>query len=286
MRLGPPGDYLLPLPDGVEHVPDVPIGRGGTQTLHAEIVRLRVRPAAPSPVVIWLHGGGWAEGNRRRMFERVFHLAAAGYVCVAAEYRLSGVAPFPAQLLDVQCVIRWIRAHATELGVDPLRVGLWGASAGAHLAALSALRPDRGYDGDEYEEPHTYVQAVVDFFGPTDLLTAGEFEGGVVSRFEHRSANSFEGRLLGGDLKEYFPAAHKASPLNWVGPGAPPFLIMHGAKDDVVPVSQSRRLHEKLLAAGVDSTLVVIPEGTHGTAEWEPVSLSAPKAFFDRVLKG
>ncbi|KAF0241345.1 MAG: carboxylesterase type [Planctomycetota bacterium] len=151
---------------------------------------------------------------------------------------------------------------------------------------LSALWPDRGNAAGGVEGPPTDVQAVVDFFGPTDLTTAGEFEGGVVSRFEHRSADSFEGRLLGGDLGEYAPAAIQASPLSWVGPGAPPFLIMHGAKDDVVPVSQSRRLHEKLLAAGVDSTLVVIPEGTHGTAEWEPESLSAPKAFFDRVLKG
>ena len=286
MLLGPSAEYRIPIPPGVEHIPDVLFGVGDGYELHLEIVRSRKPPARPAPAIAWIHGGGWSWNNRRGMFERLFHLAEAGYFCIAPEYRLSDRAMFPGPLYDVKCSIRWLRAHAAQYNVDPTRIGIWGGSAGAHLAALLALTPEcREFDGTGgWPRESSAVQAAVDFFAPTNLLIADDFAPGIKSAIEHRSADSCEGRLLGGTPADNDVLAREASPLMYITRDAPPFLIMHGALDDVVPVSHSERFHEALRVAGVDSTLIVLPQGKHSAIDWGEEYLDTVKRFFDRCL--
>jgi acetyl esterase/lipase len=127
--------------------------------------------SGPFPVIVWIHGGGWQEGDRHGCPAE--HLVPRGYAAVSIEYRLTTVAPFPAQIQDCKGAIRWVRAHAREYNFDPERIGVWGASAGGHLAALlgtsSAEKQLEGDTGGNLDQPSN-VQAVCDWFGPTDLL--------------------------------------------------------------------------------------------------------------------
>ena len=200
-------------------------------------------PPAPSPppVVVWVHGGAWREGDRRWLPptmgpESLYtKIVAAGLALVTVDYRLSGEAPFPAPLHDVQAAIRYVRRHAASFGVSPARLGIGGESAGAHLAALAAFGPDA-------------VDCAVLWYGMFDLRGI-PLAGDDVLR-----------PLLGGTEPE---RADRASPLAHVPSDAPPVLLLHGDADTVVPYSQSERLHEALSSAGRSSELVRVPEAEH-----------------------
>jgi acetyl esterase/lipase len=180
----------------------------------------------PHPLVVWIHGGGWREGHRRHLSEVLSAidpftaLPAAGFAVAAVDYRLSGEAIFPAQLTDVRAAIGWLRRQAARLRLDPGRIALWGESAGGHLAALAGL-----------SEPG--IAGVVDWCGPSDLATMGG---------RHDEPGSAESTLLGGPVPEVPERARAANPCLLAHADAPPFLIMHGTEDPVVPVGQSRLL--------------------------------------------
>ncbi len=277
----------MPLPEGVEHLRNIPFGSGGGTSLHLEIFRPRKAWKSPAPVIVKLHGGGWRWGDRLTAVEDLLPLAASGYFCIAPQYRLTDAAIFPAQLHDVKCAIRWVRAHRKEFNLDAGRIGVWGGSSGAHLAALLALTSDRpdlegngGWSGES-----SAVHAVVDFFGPSDLLTMSEFPSGVRPALEHESADSCEGRLLGGAVAEQPELAKAASPLTYVTFSAPPFLIMHGDVDSIVPVEQSRRLHAALRERGVDSTFRLFEGGEHNRIGWPGSYRQEVMSFFDKHLR-
>lgn len=213
------------------------------------------------PAIIWLHGGGWSAGNRTLTpgLDRWF--AAEGFVMVSIDYRLSGQATFPAPLFDVRAAIRHLRQNSNEYGVDPLSIGLWGSSAGGHLAALAALSGHVHAFQDEPEQNGSAfecsVQAVADCYGPTDLSAS------------QKSAVSLPGQsairdLLGGRPEERPDLAAMASPTRWVTQHAPPFLLAHGEADVLVPASESRQLHNQLRAIGVESTLYILRGYQHG----------------------
>lgn len=214
-----------------------------------------VRPASGDrlPAIVWLHGGAWRMGDRtwRPDFSRYF--AASGFVMVSLDYTLSGVATFPQPLLDVRAGIRWVREHADEFGILPDAIGIWGSSAGGHLAALAGLLgavPTLA--GETISQTDASVQAVVDGYGAADLLTPDQ-------------DNPPTQGLLGGSPADRVELATQASPAHQaVTSGVPPFLILHGAADDLVPVTQSIALYETLAAGEADATLYLIEGFGHG----------------------
>jgi acetyl esterase/lipase len=264
------------LPGDVEVVRDIQYGTGGGTPLMLDIVRPRKTVDKPMPVLVWIHGGGWRQGNRRGGVPLLVPFAQRGFVCASIEYRLSDVATVPAQIEDCKCAIRFLRAKAKEYIVDPNRIGVWGGSAGGHLAALlgtSGGAKDLEGNGG-WQRESSRVQAVCDWFGPTDLTAiAGA----------NPTGNNAVSQLLGGPAGEHKDLAKKASPIAYVSKGDPPFLIMHGDQDRLVPLRQSEVLDTALRKAGVESTYVVVKGKGHG---FRGPDVEKPVLeFFERVLK-
>lgn len=224
------------------------------------------RPAGapgPVPVVLWLHGGGWFAGDRTLAPDLPRHASGTGCAMASIEYRLSGQALFPAQLHDVRAAIRFLRARAGEHGLDPGAVGVWGSSAGGHLAALAGLTGHvQILPGEKDAAGDASVQAVAEAYGPADLTTGAE--QAQASLPGAAGASTPEARLLGGHPAEQPGLARAASPLSWVHPAAPPFQISHGTADVLVSCRQSERLHTALVAAGVRSELYLLEGYKHG----------------------
>jgi acetyl esterase/lipase len=204
----------------------------------------------PRPAAVYVHGGGWTMGDKREGagVSDITELLARGYVVVAINYRLAPKHRFPAQIEDVKCAIRSLRANAATYQIDPDRIGVWGGSAGGHLVSLLGVT-DRsaGFDVGQYLDQSSRVQVVVDFFGPSNL-THG-WGGNMVQLLT--VFGSREG------LK-------KASPVTYVTGDDPPFLIVHGELDTVVLPIQSQELCDRLTAAGVPATLVLVWNAGHG----------------------
>jgi acetyl esterase/lipase len=244
------------------------------------------RPAGAGevPVCVYLHGGGWARGSRTdRADGRLVPVARSGIAVASIDYRLTDSAIFPAQLEDARAAVRWLRARGAEHGLATGRIGAWGASAGGHLAALLGLCPDDGDLGD------SSVQGVVAWFPPTDLLTVGtdEPEGPRPPFLSGPPPSpSFEARLLGvATVTDDAGAARAASPLAHVRPDAPPFLVVHGDRDGLIPSVQSRRLVEALTGAGATANLMLLAGANHEDPAFDsPGSLGAVSGFLRTVL--
>jgi acetyl esterase/lipase len=212
----------------------------------------------PAPVVVFLHGGGWRLGSRRSggpafpgstLFDRV---AQAGIAVASVDYRLSGEAVWPAQVHDAKAAVRWLRARAGELGVDPDRVAAWGESAGGHLAELVGLTAgDAALEGDVgVTGPSSAVVAVAAWYAPSDLAGfAGDADA------DPADATTREAQLLGAPPAAVPERAAEASPVTHAAAGAPPFLLLHGRADRFVPCVQSERLAAALRAANADVEL-------------------------------
>lgn len=202
----------------------------------------------PYPVAMYVHGGGWSKGDKAEGAgaKEILPLQSAGFLVVAVNYRLAPDYQFPAMIEDVKCAVRSLRAHAAEYNLDPNRIGAWGGSAGGHLVSLlGTTDKSAGFDVGEYLEYSSRVQAVVDMFGPADLTV--QFSGGYESA--RRVFNGFDAAL--------------ASPVTYVTADDPPFLMLHGEKDEVVPIEQSQILLAALQAAGVPAELVPVVNANH-----------------------
>ncbi len=220
------------------------------------------------PVVIWVHGGGWLKGSKDKC--KATWLVEHGYAVASINYRLADVAQWPAQIDDCHDAVRWLRRNADEYGLNPANIGVWGGSAGGHLVALMGTRPV-----DELGR----VQAVCDWFGPSELLTMPPNNG-------PKAATSNGAKLLGATVREVPELAKDASALDQVSSDDAPFLIQHGSEDPGVPLEQSAKLHAKLEAAGVESTFEVIEGAGHGGPEFNSAEVRASiREFFDRHLK-
>lgn len=236
----------------------------------------------PYPTVVYVHGGGWTGGNKRAgagMLD-VPTLLERGYVVASVDYRLAPNWKFPAQIQDVACAVRYLRVHAGDLGIDPAHIGAYGGSAGGHLVALLGTADDDAFGDDCPWEVSSRVQAVVDMFGPADF-----------SLFEFNHNASKAAQVFGAQGADD-PILLRASPVTWVSPDDPPFLILHGDRDPVVPLEQSLSLYEHLLAAGVPVELVVVTNAGHGFKPIDrPIYPSRSEisdliaSFFDRYLK-
>ncbi len=247
---------------GVRVAPDVVFSCRTTGDLVLDLYRPATADS-PVPVVVWLHGGGWFTGDRTLAPDLHRFVRATGIAVASIEYRLSGQALFPAQLHDVRSAIRFLRVSAERFVLDPSAVGVWGASAGGHLAALAGLTGHLDVlPGEPASEGDVSVQAVAESYGPVDL--AEVVAEATAGRSGVDGSRTPEARLIGGHPADHSELARLASPLHWVHPGAPPFQISHGTGDVLVSYRQSERLHAALVAAGVSSELYLLESYKHG----------------------
>lgn len=236
---------------------------------------------APAPIVVYVHGGGWTQGSKDRQLE-IFYASSlldAGFVLASVDYRLAPQHKFPAMIEDVKCAIRFLRAHAAEYNIDPERIGAMGASAGGHLVSLLGVTDQSaGFDVGEYLDQSSRVQAVVDLFGPADL-TVG-----------YSSAYAGMAQHVFGTTDPAHPIFRAASPVTYITPDDPPFLILHGDRDQTVPLAQSQEFYDKLIAGGVEAQLIIVQGGGHGLSNPEEVPspaelISLTRQFFEQKLK-
>jgi acetyl esterase/lipase len=240
----------------------------------------------PHPVLVAIHGGGWQNGTKDGCPPARQGFLQRGYAVASLEYRLSGDAIFPAQIEDCKAGVRWLRAHAKEYGLNPERFGVWGSSAGGHLVALLGTSGDeKGFDVGANLGVSSRVQAVCDYYGPSDL-TQMDSHAVAGARLKHDDALSPEARLLGGPVQENKAKAAAANPITYVSTNAlPPFLLVHGDKDPVVPFHQSELLFDALKKAGAQVHLHRVKGAGHGQGIGGPEIDARVDGFFDRWLK-
>lgn len=271
------------LPDGVTAHRDLAYAKAGDKELLLDVYVPEDAKAQRLPLVIWIHGGAWRAGNKNHC--PALPLTKRGYVAASISYRLSQEAIFPAQIEDCKAAIRWLRANAAKYSIDPSRIGVWGSSAGGHLVALL------GTSGDvkELEKQHAHrdqssrVQAVCDFYGPTDFLKMDE-DALPNSKLVHDDPKSPESMLVGAPIQENPNKAALANPVTYVTKDDPPFLIVHGNKDPLVPWQQSKYLFDAMKKTGLtDVKFRVIDGAGHGFRK-NPEVYEMVDRFFDRVL--
>jgi acetyl esterase/lipase len=266
-------------PADVQFTRNVVYGKGGGEDLKLNIARPKTN-AEKLPGIVFIHGGGWMGGNRTDNDQVTWQAAQRGYVAVTVGYRLTPKHRFPAQVNDVKCAVRFLRARADEYGIDLDHIGACGWSAGGHLALmLGVTGKDDGFEGDGgWPEQSSKVQAVVSFFGPTDL-TAQDIparDGPLLVAF------------LGGNLEESRADYVRASPITYVSPGDAPTLLLQGTADVLVPYTQAYRMLDAMTKAGVSGRADIIVGANHGWfSDAAELRRTADEtfAFLDHYLK-
>jgi acetyl esterase/lipase len=244
----------------------------GSGPLTLDVYTPKPKPGPLLPMVLYVHGGGWNSGDSRHApaftdFPRALAgLAAQGYVVASINYRLSQEAHFPAALQDVKAAIRWLRGHAGAYSGDPTRLAVWGMSAGGQLAAMAGAACGVTHFEPEgnigYDAPSDCPEAVIDWFGPTDLENLADDNG--KPKDSSAGAKTDEGNYLGCEPAACAPGVVKlASPQAFVSESTPPFLIQHGAADTAVSPKQSQRLYDVLKKKGVPAEIVLYPDAGH-----------------------
>ena len=242
---------------GVRESLDVPYVTNGHERQKLDLYLPAAPDKGPRPVIVRIHGGAWRHGDKTAQ-RSIGNYVKQGYIGVAINYRFSQHAIFPAQIEDCKAAIRWLKAHANEYGIDPARIGVMGSSAGGHLAALLGATGDtKEFDIGENLSFSSSVCAVVDNYGPTDFLQ-------IVDNPFVAGRKSAVSQLLGGPISENADLAARANPIKYLSANDPPFLIMHGDADPLVPPSQSEALHQALVEAGVTCAYHVVKGGLHG----------------------
>jgi acetyl esterase/lipase len=277
------------LPKGIVAEYDVKYVQGGDADQSLDIYSPETAAEKPLPLVIWIHGGGWSGGSKAQV--PYLYQLRRGYVVASVEYRFSQKAKFPAQIQDCQAAIRWLRANGKKYSIDLDHIGVGGASAGGHLAALVGTSggkkafPMIGGNEDQSDR----VQAVCDVFGPTNfwtVVTQADEDKTVKNIFKWNNGDPYS-NLIGAKLGEDKERCDAVSPVRYVSKDNPPFLILHGDRDTLVPYAQSVELNDLLAKAGVEVTLQRLPGAGHGGPSFQlPAVGHLTDIFFDKHLKG
>ncbi|HEY7643001.1 MAG TPA: alpha/beta hydrolase [Steroidobacteraceae bacterium] len=294
----PPGMRVVkPQPDDyvAEYTPNVEYVRRGDLALRLQILAPRGGPprlpgsAQPEPpplkrpLVVFVQGSGWGPQNLYSAIPQLSDVAHHGYVVASVEYRPSTVAIAPAQIQDVKTAIRYMRANAARYGIDPQRVAIWGDSSGGHMAALVATTVGVAeFATSDYADQSDAVQAVIDFYGVSDLTTLGRFP----SWLEHDAEGSPGSLMLGGSALTHRDKALAHSPVTYITADRklPPFLLFHGDRDVIVPFDQSVVLYDALRAAGKHVVFYKVEDGNHGWQFWSPRLMQIVVGFLDETL--
>lgn len=275
----------VPIPNDVQLEQNIVFNTNPSRLLTLHLVRPKVLPKEKLPALIWIFGGAFRMGNKESGILPLLPFAQRGYACAAVEYRYSSEALFPAQVQDCKCAIRFLRAKSETYGLDPERFGVWGPSAGGYLSAMmgvtNGVTEFEGTGG--WEEVSSQVQAVCDWFGPTDFLQmnhAGSIQ-------DHDAADSPESELIGGPIQENKDRVRVANPITYITREQviPPFLVVHGDADPLVPFNQSELLVEALQNVGADVTFHKVAGAGHGGEDFESKEiLGLVRSFFNKHL--
>lgn len=225
------------------------------------------------PCIVWICGGAWKEMSTSAHLAYLSRLAMEGFVVASVQYRTSNQVIFPAQLEDIKAAVRYLRAHSEQYSIQEDAFGVMGESAGAHLAAMTALTGDREeWDKGWYLDESSAVQAACTWYLPSDM------EKMIERTADYMKAAAPESLLIGGNASVDKEKAAMASPVSYVSPAAPPFLMFHGTDDRTVPFSQSQAMYEKLEAAGAQVSLVAIEGADHADVHF------FQKEIWDRII--
>lgn len=244
---------LSDAPEDVEVRHGMVYGRVAGVSLELDLYR-PIAASAPRPGIVFVHGGGWHAGQRQQFAWHAEQCAQRGYVCLSVSYRLTGVAPYPACLDDVQRAVRWFRSRAAEFNLDPERLGAFGSSAGGHLVACLGVRDTRDPVADELAGFSSQVQCVVDYHGIHDFPGLPDW----------KIAGEACLALFGGPLDEHRALWEDASPQRFVDSSAAPMLLIHDPDDPVVPYAQSVDFATALMRAGRPVEFMPVPGAGHG----------------------
>jgi acetyl esterase/lipase len=284
-----PAPKPFQLPAGIRMERDIAYIEGGDVAQKLDIYVPEKPADKPLPLLVHIHGGAWWAGSKFPC--PVAAMVLKGYAVASVEYRFSKVAKFPAQIQDCQAAIRWLRAHAKQYNFDTAHVGAVGGSAGGHLSALVGTSGGKKafppIGGNEAESDR--VQAVCDIFGPADFSTvvqqAAE-DKNVKNIFAFNTPTDPYSSLIGAQLDDK-PKADAVSPVHYVSKDSPPFLILHGTHDALVPHAQSEELLAALKEQGIEAWLQTLPGSGHGGPSFgKPAVLQLMQNFFDKFLKG
>jgi len=275
---------------GVKVERDLQYVAGGDRSQSLDLFLPETGGEKPLAVIVWIHGGGWSGGSKSGC--PAVGYVKQGYAAASVEYRFSQKAVFPAQIQDCQAAIRWLRANSRTYNIDPDHIGVWGESAGGHLVALLGTAggkkafPAIGGNEDQSDR----VQAVCDWYGPTDFNTVmaqAAADTNVKSAIKFNTRDDPYSNLIGVHLGADLEKGAAVSPVHYVSTDNAPILIMHGTRDALVPYAQSEEFAEALKKAGVDVILQKFPGAGHtGPAFHLPAARDLMKAFFDKNLKG
>lgn len=268
---------------GTRIVKDLPYVAGSiNKEQRLDVMIPKTQSTKPLPLIVFIHGGGWEAGDKAQT--PALELCSRGFVVASINYRLAPGATFPAQIEDCKTAIRWLKENSAEYQIDPSRVGVWGCSAGGHLAALiGTTNGTQKFEGavegtTANPKINSSVQAVSDWCGPADLVTA--VEQCESPRYKKYGSSVYVYGLLGGDLSTKMDLAVEASPTTYVSKDDPPFQIVHSLDDTIVPFAQSQELFDKLTEADVPVKFLKIEGSEH-----VPLSQSTLDSVIEFFLK-
>jgi acetyl esterase/lipase len=259
----------------IEVTPDIVYGHAAGEDLKMDLARPKGM-THPAPAILWIHGGAWRGGNKGEFERLIQESARKGYVAASINYRLLPKYTFPAQVEDAKCAVRYLRANAEKLQIDPNRIGAVGSSAGAHLSMmLGAMDTGDGLEGDGGSpDASSRVQVVVSYAGPTDLAVPFPI-----------ASKKLIADFVGGPTEEKADVAKAASPITYVSPGDPPMLLIQGTKDPLVPHAQAIEMVEALTKAGVPGRVELMMGEGHGWPKEHDRVMRATFEYLDRYLK-
>ena len=292
---------------GIDFYDGVAYGTGSGHDLLLDLMIPQGVPAAPRPVLVWIHGGGWTAAELTRKYrptETLIRFCRAGFVCASIDYRLATEAPFPAPIEDCKCAVRFLKAHGQQLGIDPDRIGVWGESAGGQLAALvgASYNNPRLEGNGGWSQYSSAVHAVCDWYCGGDMTHLGASQTAEVQARAREMGIQlsamrgkgeppvvpveFSTQILGKPGDQAVELSMDISPIFYVEEERlPPYLLMHGDSDRIVPVEFSYNFYDALLSHGHDATFVIIPRQGHGFFKGEGY-YDIIAAFFQKHLQG
>jgi acetyl esterase/lipase len=278
----------LQVPEDVVYCPDLVYCTPGNKTQLTLDLAYPKNGKGPYPAVVCLHGGGWMRGSCKKHVPLTFQLAKEGFVALTVDYRLIPVKPFPAPVHDVKCAVRWLRANAEKYHVDKERIGALGFSSGGNLACLlGSTTPQDGLEGEGgFAEESSRVQAVVSFYGLTDLIHLHDCcTKKTMPIFEANVMKIVLEKFLGGPPSSAAELYAKASPITYARKDSAPTLLIHGTADRKVPFEQSQRYQESLRRLGVKVDLILLADAPHDfEGEFEVTAFKAAIEFLKKEL--